>query len=1231
MVFNILQWNINGYINNYSELQLLIKSRYPKIIALQETHLHNTPHYSIIPKNYKYIHTNDIDSTDTAKRGLALLVSNNVQFSNLQLRTNILAQAIEIKSDVTFVIINTYISPTDQISERDLLTLISSINKPVLIMGDLNAWSPEWGSRTFNSRGQLISTFIENNNLMILNDKSPTHLSTRSSLTNVDVSLSSPSLFLSTEWKRDDYLHGSDHFPIHLTLFKKSSNHIKKPPRFILKHANWEKYQSILIDSIPNFNPSPNVNKTAATITKFIHSAAKKSVPQTNNWPRRYTVCWWNKKLFLLRQEKQRLWKNSINSFTMENILLYKKANAVFKREVKLAKRVSFVNFTKEINPNSSSSQLWQKVNLLSGISTCTKIHSIEQVNGLLTTNSRNIATSLGQFWSNYSKDTQFPNEFVTNKTRMSNFTPPLYILNNKAIQIETPFSKLELQSCLASLKGSTPGQDRLSYQFYKNLPNEGMEKLIELFNDILISGIIPQQWKIAMVIPICKPEKPKHRVENYRPISLLPCISKIIEKMISKRLMWYLEEQNLISANQYAFRSGKGTTEALLMIDEIICNTLSSGNHISLLSFDSEKAFDRIGIHAVIDQLVQWKVGPRIINFVLSFLKNRKMRILVNDSLSSLFPLDNGIPQGSPLSVTLFLVATNKLNIIIKNHKYFKHTIYADDLCLFIKFTNTDTFLAKLLNLYNEINEWCQYSGTKFSIQKSKHLHICKKLNCEPININLNSLQIENVENLRILGLYFNNRYLWNEHVKLLCTNLKNRLNIVKCLSNHKLECNVNSLLNIVRSIILSKIDYGLQIYSATSQNNLNKIKSIYHNALRLALGAYRSTPINNIMAESGFQHLSERIEQITARTLINVLFSDRCELSKLAKNKIKRKNMPRKSSALQRVISISNQIEVNPLPIKKKKLNCPPWKLPTKSVILDLAENKKANTNPDIFKQMFLNVKEDHQTWKPIFTDGSKTDVATTFSVVDDHNRIINIYQLPQYTSIFSAEALGVLCATKYADQERTKHIIYTDSLSVAYAVLNTNNKDSAISSIRDILSSNNNIKICWVPSHTGISGNSEADEAARFATSAPLHIHQSHNKDDLKSLTKRWCKTKMREKWSMYEHHYKQFNPNLSNIQYPSNIPRKQTINFTRCRLGHSRATHPFDPSQTPPICKFCNVEIFTMKHLLEECQIINQIKQTHNLPLNMFEILSSPEPNNIKIFNNFLQKLHMVYEI
>ncbi|XP_039951851.1 uncharacterized protein LOC120769062 [Bactrocera tryoni] len=349
MVLKIVQWNINGYHNNNNELRLLIKENNYKIIALQETHLKESPPTRYVPKNFSIYGYNDISTEENAKRGVAFLVADNIEFTPLELHTSLLAIAIKVKSQINFTFLNIYSSPDDQFAEHDLHELISYVNGPLLIVGDLNAWSPIWGSPRFNSKGKIGTKFIENTNLLILNDKSP--------------------------------------------------------------------------------------------------------IPK------------------------------------------YKRANAIFKREVKTSKRDAFATFTKDINCNTPSKVLWNKVNVLHGNRPHNLIHSIEKENNSSTSDPLEIGNTLARAWSNYSKNFNFSEQFVEHKNRFINVINVVYPLSKTSSAMEGNFSIQELDGCLASLKGKSPGQDNIPYELLKHLPFVGKSKLCELYNHIFNTHTIPQQW----------------------------------------------------------------------------------------------------------------------------------------------------------------------------------------------------------------------------------------------------------------------------------------------------------------------------------------------------------------------------------------------------------------------------------------------------------------------------------------------------------------------------------------------------------------------------------------------------------------------------------------------------------------------------------------------------------------------------------------------------------------
>jgi len=166
-MLNILQWNMRGYCNNYSDLQLLINEREPHIICLQETHcLQNfQPH---VPKQYfGYFH--NFSDIIFPKHGTALLIDKRIPHKIIDLPSTISLVAAEINLKTKFTIVSMYIPPRQDINIQDLQNIVSHLTGKVILVGDMNGWSPLWGSADVNSRGSIIENFILAANLCILN------------------------------------------------------------------------------------------------------------------------------------------------------------------------------------------------------------------------------------------------------------------------------------------------------------------------------------------------------------------------------------------------------------------------------------------------------------------------------------------------------------------------------------------------------------------------------------------------------------------------------------------------------------------------------------------------------------------------------------------------------------------------------------------------------------------------------------------------------------------------------------------------------------------------------------------------------------------------------------------------------------------------------------------------------------------------------------------------------
>lgn len=226
------------------------------------------------------------------------------------------------------------------------------------------------------------------------------------------------------------------------------------------------------------------------------------------------------------------------------------------------------------------------------------------------------------------------------------------------------------------------------------------------------------------------------------------------------------VSSNKLLNSHKFGFKKSKSIADPLIFLDYIINCSLKSKKHISIISLDFAKAFDKIGLHTILSQLEDWGIGPKIYKYIQNYLTNRKIKVKVGPYCSDANNLSNGIPQGSPLSVVLFLIAYNKLAEILETHKDLKFLSYADDFIIIKQLGRCNEPIINLDHMISEIENWCNFSGAELSVQKCKHLHICRKHNCTPV-LRSNNYCLSSVNNLKILGITFNSKYKWNSHIE--------------------------------------------------------------------------------------------------------------------------------------------------------------------------------------------------------------------------------------------------------------------------------------------------------------------------------------------------------------------------------------------------------------------------------------------------------------------------------
>ena len=1230
-MISITQWNLNGYFNNHHELQLLIKKYSSDIICLQETHI--KPSFNPYTPN-KYVgYFHNLPHISNSKQGIAILIKKSLKHTCIHISSNISILAIKINIGFEFVLLNIYIPPCQSFSSSEINQILSQFSCPIVLVGDLNSWSPLWGSPTINTRGKILEDVILSTNLVVLNDGSPTHFTTHSTFTHVDISLCSSELATKCNWEILNDLSGSDHYPIILQINTGNIKQYSKPkPKFKLAEANWKKFSLVSEKILSLTESSLNINKEAARIQKCIISSAHHAIPQTIFRPLKHNVPWWNSEISSLRTEKQKSWSEFRKHRSTDLLIKYKKANALFRKKSKEAKLRAFEEFSESINPLSSPKKIWSDIKTLSGSNKSTPIKIIVQNNNVFSS-TLEIANLFAKEWSNYSLDSNFSQLFLSEK---QNYVSYEHIPNNISISakhIEKPINLLEYDLVISNAKGKTPGADRISYPMLKNASTSLKLAIINLFNNILIQGIYPQFWKTALVLPIPKPNKNSTEINGYRPISLLSCVSKTLEKIIANRLMWYVEKNKLLSPNQMAFKKGQGTSDVLLHFDNFVTNSLSSRNHISTLALDFEKAFDRIGSHVVLRQLKKWNIGPKIYNLIKHFLSNRKFRVTIQNNTSAIVPLFNGIPQGSPLSVILFIIAFNEISVILSRHQHIKHTLYADDVLIFTKILDLNIVTNLFFEILNDLSHWSQTSGANIAYNKCCTFHICNKRYCNNIALSYNNVNIENVNTFKFLGVTFDSKYTFKTHCTLLRKSLAQRLNIIKYLSSKRCLIHPTTLLQVTRALILSKIDYGLHIYGKCANTHMKLLYAPYHAAIKRSLRAFPTTPIKNVLTEAGLPFIPDRVESVTLMLIPKLLLRPNEIISDDLNKLLKRKTTPRKQSTLSICAEFIKEHEIECRPRSAKQPPQPSWNLCEKSIVLDLAEYKKDETNHSTFQKTFLDLKNFYSEWNFFYTDGSKSSHSVSFAVVDDHSTLIHNGILEPYCSVFTAEATAILKAIEYVSNKRGKHMICTDSLSTLTNILNLSNRNILTSIIRTkLIQHRTKIKLLWIPGHVGISGNEVADLMAKSASTSPTYLSPHLEIKDLQNFIKIFLKEKHSASWMSYNHHYKNVNPSGIKAMFPKSAKIWQLKPLIRLRLGHIKATHEhLLTGLTQTTCFFCNQPPNSIQHILDDCPIFNNARSIY-FP-NQYPSHCLQYSNNDSYLNlyNFLQFTNILSSI
>ena len=371
---------------------------------------------------------------------------------------------------------------------------------------------------------------------------------------------------------------------------------------------------------------------------------------------------------------------------------------------------------------------------------------------------------------------------------------------------------------------------------------------LTDLFNLSLQSAIVPQDWRDAIVCPLFK-KGSKAKAENYRPVSLTSIVGKLCESIVKDRIVQHLLEHKLLKNSQHGFTSGRSCLTNLLDFFESVTKELDKGNEVDLVYLDFCKAFDKVPHCRLIKKLHAHGIQGQALEWIKSWLTNRRQRVSVGGALSNWADVTSGVPQGSVLGPTLFLIYINDLDIDIVS----KLSKFADDskLC---KSINNQTDVSILQNDLSLLEKWADKWQMKFNEEKCVVMHLGRNNEKKPYR--LGNVILKDSEKERDLGIIVDKTMKFSEQVNSAVGKANDMLGMIK----RNITCKSKSIVTkLYKALVRPKLEYCVQAWRPYLRKDIDKIEGVQHRATKLIEGC-RNLRYEDRLKATGLMTLEDR-----------------------------------------------------------------------------------------------------------------------------------------------------------------------------------------------------------------------------------------------------------------------------------------------------------------------------------------------------------------------------------
>ena len=403
-------------------------------------------------------------------------------------------------------------------------------------------------------------------------------------------------------------------------------------------------------------------------------------------------------------------------------------------------------------------------------------------------------------------------------------------------------------------------GLDKIPTKIIKMIAILIVSPLTTLFNKSLRQGIFPNTWKNALVKPIFKKKGSPSDITQYRPISLLPCLSKVFEKLVFSSIYWHLSEHSLLSDRQSGYRPNHSTEIQLTYLTHNIYKDLDAGRDITNIFLDISKYFDKIWHEGLLYKCKnEFFISDNLLSWLRSYLTNRTQKVRIGDALSSTKTICSGVPQGSVLGPLLALMYLNGLTNKVTNNVL----LYADDTSLYASHTRQDADTVRQ-SLQQDLNEICEYGkqwAITFNPSKTIQQFFTRKTNNDPPVLTFGGQPIHVTDNHKHLGLTFSKDLRFHTHINDILRKMNIALSPIYPIAKFLTR---STLTKLYTMYIRPYHDYCAIVFDGhvTTSDEL-RLERIQNRIARLAIGVPLRTSTEKLRLDTGWELLKTRREK--------------------------------------------------------------------------------------------------------------------------------------------------------------------------------------------------------------------------------------------------------------------------------------------------------------------------------------------------------------------------------